>query len=57
MLLYDIVTADVPVGGLGFGMEDVNKKVQNGYQLLNLGSTTGTLQASVTGWLDEYTAE
>ena len=46
--------ADVPVGGLGFGMEDVNEKAQNGYQLLNIGSTTGALQASVTGWLDAY---
>ena len=50
------VDAGVPVGGLGFGMDDVNEKAQNGYQLLNLGSTTGALQASVTGWLDEYQA-
>lgn len=48
------VDAGVPVDGLGFGMEDVNEKAQNGYQLLNLGSTTGALQKSVTGWLDEY---
>lgn len=48
------VEADVPVGGLGFGMEDVNEKARNGYQLLNLGSTTSALQSTVTGWLDEY---
>lgn len=51
------VDAGVLVGGLGFGMDDVNEKAQNGYQLLNLGSTTGALQASVTRWLDEYDAE
>jgi 2-dehydro-3-deoxyglucarate aldolase len=46
--------ADVPVGGLGFGMDDVNEKAANGYQLLNVGTTTGALQAAVTGWLDDY---
>ncbi|WP_254529293.1 HpcH/HpaI aldolase family protein [Natrinema gelatinilyticum] len=48
------VEADVPVGGLGFGMNDVNRKAGNGYQLLNIGTTTGALQSSVTGWLDDY---
>lgn len=48
------VDAGVPVGGLGFGMDDVNEKAQNSYQILNLGSTTGALQSTVTGWLDEY---
>ena len=51
------VDAGVPVGGLGFGMDDVNEKAQNGYQILNLGSTTGALQSAVTGWLDEYDGE
>jgi 2-dehydro-3-deoxyglucarate aldolase len=46
--------AGVPVGGLGFGMDDVNEKVRAGYQLVNLGSTTGALRAAVTGWLDGY---
>ncbi len=45
---------DVPVGGLGFDMDDVNDKVEDGYQLLNLGSTTGTLRSAVTGWLEDY---
>ena len=44
--------ADVPVAGLGFGMDDVNKKSTNGYQMLNLGSTTGALQQTVTSWFD-----
>ncbi|WP_408959040.1 HpcH/HpaI aldolase family protein [Natrinema sp. 74] len=48
------VDAGVPVGGLGFGMDDVNDKAENGYQLLNIGTTTGALQSSVTGWLDAY---
>ncbi|MDQ2051038.1 aldolase/citrate lyase family protein [Natronolimnohabitans sp. A-GB9] len=45
---------DVPLGGLGFGMDDVNEKVDSGYQLLNLGSTTGALQGVVRSWLNEY---
>jgi 2-dehydro-3-deoxyglucarate aldolase len=48
------IDADVPVGGLGFGMDDVNEKVADGYQLLHLGSTTGALQEAVEGWFDAY---
>ena len=48
------VEAGVPVGGLGFGMDDVNEKAANGYQILNLGSTTAALEGAVTGWLDDY---
>lgn len=50
------IDAGVPVGGLGFGMEDVNEKADAGYQILNLGSTTGALGSVVSGWLDEYRA-
>jgi 2-dehydro-3-deoxyglucarate aldolase len=46
--------AGVPVGGLGFGMDDVNQKADNGYQILHLGSTTGALQATIGGWLDAF---
>jgi 2-dehydro-3-deoxyglucarate aldolase len=46
--------AGVPVGGLGFGMDDVNEKAESGYQILNLGSTTGAVKQVVTSWLDEY---
>jgi len=35
------IAAGVPVGGLGSGADDVNEKVSDGYQLLNLGSATG----------------
>ncbi|WP_136715147.1 HpcH/HpaI aldolase family protein [Halorientalis salina] len=48
------IEADVPVGGLGFGMDDVNEKVDDGYQILNIGSTAGALQSAVNGWLDDY---
>jgi 2-dehydro-3-deoxyglucarate aldolase len=51
------VDAGVPVGGLGFGMDDVNEKAANGYRMLNLGSTTGALGGAVTGWLDDYEGE
>jgi len=46
------VDAGVPVAGLGFGMDDVNEKARNGYQMLNLGSTTGALEQTVTGWFE-----
>ncbi|GAB7009471.1 HpcH/HpaI aldolase family protein [Halorubrum trueperi] len=48
------VGAGVPVAGLGFGMDDVNEKATNGYQILNLGSTTGALEKTVTSWFDAY---
>ncbi|MDZ5810631.1 aldolase/citrate lyase family protein [Halorubrum sp. AD140] len=44
--------AGVPVAGLGFGMDDVTEKAANGYQMLNLGSTTGALEGTVTDWLE-----
>jgi 2-dehydro-3-deoxyglucarate aldolase len=43
------VEAGVPLGGLGFGPDDVNEKAEAGYQLLNLGSTTGALRGVVEG--------
>ena len=46
--------ADVPLGGLGFGIDDVNEKAESGYRILNLGSTTGALQGVVRSWLNEY---
>jgi 2-dehydro-3-deoxyglucarate aldolase len=46
------VDAGVPLGGLGFGTDDAVAKAANGYQLVNLGSTTGALRATVEGWLD-----
>jgi 2-dehydro-3-deoxyglucarate aldolase len=49
--------AGVPVGGLGFGMDDVDRKAESGYQIINLGSTTGALKEVVTSWFDEYGPE
>ena len=48
------VEAGVPVGVLGFGTDDVNQKAANGYQILHVGSTTGVLQQTITGWLDQF---
>lgn len=48
------VDAGVPVGGLAFGLDDAAAKAENGYQMLNLGSTTGALKEAVSGWLDEF---
>ena len=44
--------AAVPIGGLSFGPDDRARKVEAGYRLLNVGSTTGALQAAATDWLD-----
>lgn len=44
--------AAVPIGGLSFGPEDRAQKIDAGYRLLNLGSTTGALQAAAADWLD-----
>ncbi|MFB6141377.1 MAG: HpcH/HpaI aldolase/citrate lyase family protein [Halosimplex sp.] len=48
------VESDAALGGLGFGMDDVNEKATNGYQILHVGSTTGAIQSAVTGWLDGF---
>lgn len=55
-ILSASLDAGIPVGGLGFDIEDVNEKAQAGYQMLNLGSTTGALQQVVTSWFDEFEA-
>jgi 2-dehydro-3-deoxyglucarate aldolase len=51
-LIRKALDAGVPLGGLGFGMNDVNQKADAGYQILNLGSTTSAVKQTVTGWLD-----
>jgi 2-dehydro-3-deoxyglucarate aldolase len=53
-ILETTLETDVALGGLGFGMDDVNEKAEAGYDMLNLGSTTGALQATVQSWFDEY---
>ncbi len=45
--------AGVPVGGLGFGPDDVSAKADAGYQMINMGSTAGALQGAVKEWLAE----
>jgi 2-dehydro-3-deoxyglucarate aldolase len=49
--------AGVPLAGLGFETDDVNKKADSGYQMLNLGTTTGALRSAVSEWLDGYAGE
>ena len=49
--------AGVPIAGLGFGMEDVNEKAENGYDALHLGSTTGALKGAIDGWLADFEGE
>jgi len=44
--------AGVPLGGLGLGPEDVRRKLEEGYRLLTLGSTTGALRSAVEEWLE-----
>ena len=51
------VEASVPVGSLGFGMDDVNGKATNGYDILHLGSTTGALKGVIEGWTDDFEGE
>ena len=41
------VDRGVPVGNLGFDMDDVNEKAQNGYQILNIGTTTLAIQSII----------
>ncbi len=48
------VERGVPVGNLGFGMEDVNEKARNGYQILNIGTTALAIQEIVAEWLNAY---
>ena len=48
------VERGVPVGNLAFEMNDANEKAQMGYQILNIGTTTGAIQAIIQKWLDEF---
>ncbi|MFB6120345.1 MAG: HpcH/HpaI aldolase/citrate lyase family protein [Halobacteriaceae archaeon] len=45
---------DVPVGNLTFGMEDVQAKVAEGYQILNVGSATGAIRGQLGDWHARY---
>lgn len=45
---------DVALGGLTSGMDDVREKVDDGYQLLNVGSTVGAVRKQLGGWHEEY---
>ncbi|WP_224270060.1 HpcH/HpaI aldolase family protein [Haloprofundus salinisoli] len=49
--------SDVALGGLGFGMDDVNDKVDQGYQILNVGSTMAGVSEMVSSRLDAFEGE
>jgi len=49
--------AGVPVGNLTFGMEDVHAKVDEGDQLLNVGSATGAIRGQLGDWHARYREE
>lgn len=44
---------DVLIGGLGFGEEDVATKIDEGYQILHVGSTTAAAAESLASWPDQ----
>ncbi|WP_020222561.1 aldolase/citrate lyase family protein, partial [Halarchaeum acidiphilum] len=48
------IERDVTVGGLTFGMDDAVAKVDDGYQLLHVGSTLGAVSGQFSGWREEY---
>lgn len=45
---------DVAVGGLTFGMDDVQEKIDDGYRLLNVGSTMGAVSEQLGSWQERY---
>lgn len=52
-----VVDAGVPVGGFDFGIDDVNEKAKNDYQLINLGSITGAFKGVVDSRFDAVTLD
>ncbi|WP_101294236.1 HpcH/HpaI aldolase family protein [Halegenticoccus soli] len=46
--------AGVTVGGLGFGMDDVNEKAERGYQILNVGSSIAAVSEMVSSRLEAF---
>ncbi|WP_129112741.1 HpcH/HpaI aldolase family protein [Halegenticoccus tardaugens] len=49
--------ADVTVGGLGFGMDDVNEKAEEGYRIINVGSTPAAVSEMVSSRLEAFEGE
>lgn len=45
---------DVTIGGLGFGEEDVATKIDEGYQILHVGSTTAAAAGSLSSWPEAF---
>lgn len=45
---------DVVIAGLGFGEEDVATKIDEGYQILHVGSTTAAAARSLASWPEKF---
>lgn len=45
---------DVALGGLGFDAHDVAQKIDQGYQLLHVGSTTAAAIDSLGSWPERF---
>ncbi|EMA41115.1 HpcH/HpaI aldolase family protein [Halococcus hamelinensis] len=46
--------ADVIIGGLGFGEDDVDEKIADGYRILHVGSTTGAARETLQSWPEAF---
>lgn len=46
--------SDVVIGGLGFGEDDVAEKIDTGYQILHVGSTTGAVAQTLESWPTQF---
>lgn len=46
--------ADVVIGGLGFGEDDVAEKIDDGYQILHVGATTAAAAGALESWPDRF---
>lgn len=46
--------ADVTIGGLGFGEEDVEEKIDDGYQILHVGATSAAATETLESWPERF---
>jgi 2-dehydro-3-deoxyglucarate aldolase len=46
--------SDVVIGGLGFGEDDVEEKIDTGYQILHVGATTAAATETLESWPERF---
>lgn len=46
--------SDVAIGGLGFGEEDVETKIDDGYQILHVGATAAAATETLESWPKQF---